>query len=149
MLIGWLGWQHDTVRLKCTGLDDEAAHRAPLPTSPGMSVAGLVSHLTWVERAWLEGSFLGDVDLLAEDPQDGWVVTGRPLATLLDAYEGQGRRSLQILAGHELDEVEAWAPPGLDLVSLRWIATHLVEETGRHLGHLDLLREMADGVRGQ
>jgi Protein of unknown function (DUF664) len=37
----------------------------------------------------------------------------------------------------------------MELVSLRWIVTHLIEETARHLGHLDLLRELADGSVGQ
>ena len=114
-----------------------------------MSIAGLVGHLTWVEKGWLEGSFLGDIDLLTHDPEDGWDVTGQLLADLLAAYEAQCRRSCQILTDHQLDELEAYAPPGLELVSLRWIATHLIEETGRHLGHLDVLREMADGSRGQ
>lgn len=133
MLTSWLDWQHETVHLKCDGLTNVDAHPAPLPTSPSMCIAGLVSHLTWVERGWLEGSFLGDVDLLSQDPDDGWKVTGQPLADLLDAYTEQCRRSHQILADHKLEKLEAYAPPGLELVSLRWIATHLIEETGRHL----------------
>lgn len=56
--------------------------------------------------------------------------------------------SREIVAAHDLDELEAFAPPGLELVSLRWILGHMVEETGRHLGHLDALRELADGVTG-
>jgi hypothetical protein len=81
--------------------------------------------------------------------QGGWDVIGRTLAELVDGYRQQSAVSLRILAEHNLDELEAYAPPGLELLSLRWIVTHLIEETGRHLGHLDLLREMADGARGQ
>lgn len=149
MLVGWLDWQHKTVRVKCDGLTEGDAHRAPLTTSPEMSIASLVSHLTSVERGWLEGSFLGDLEVLSAEEAGGWDGGKGSLQELLHAYDKQCARSLQILAHHGLDELEAYAPPGLDVVSLRWIATHLVEETGRHLGHLDLLREMVDGTRGQ
>lgn len=149
MLVGWLEWQQRTVRLKCEGVSETDARRAPLETSPDMTIAGLVGHLTLVERDWLEGSFLGNVQLLGSDDNGGWKIDGKSLAELLADYQRQTRRSQEILAGHGLDELEAYAPPGFDLVSLRWILTHLVEETGRHLGHLDFLREMADGSRGQ
>ena len=49
---------------------------------------------------------------------------------------------------HDFDELEAYAPAGVELVSLRWIVGHVVEETARHLGHLDLIREALDGARG-
>ena len=149
MLAGWLDWQHQTVGIKCDGLADVDAHQAPLATSPSMSIAGLVSHLTSVERDWLEGSFLGDAELLNSDPDGGWNVSGRSLEELLISYRRRGTRTQEILAEYELEELEAYAPAGLELVSLRWIVTHLIEETGRHLGHLDLLREMVDGSRGQ
>ncbi len=149
MLVGWLEWQQHTVELKCDGVSETDAHHARLGTSPDMTIAGLVAHLTSVERDWLEGSFLGNVELLGTDSHGGWRVDGQTLADLLASYRRQTARSREILAGHDLDELEAYAPPGLDLVSLRWILAHLIEETGRHLGHLDLLREMADGSRGQ
>lgn len=149
VLTGWLGWQHQTVQLKCEGVPDADAYRAPLPTSPRTSIAGVVAHLAVVERGWLEGSFLGAAEPLARDPGDGWDVEGQPLADLLHGYDLQWERSQQILREHDLDELEAHVPPGCARVSLRWIVTHLVEETGRHLGHLDLLREMVDGSRGQ
>lgn len=149
MLTGWLDWQHRTVVIKCDNLADSEAYRAPLATSPSMSIAGVVSHLTLVERAWLQGSFLGDISMLDADAADGWDVAGRSLAELLREYQQQCLKSQHVFLDHELREMEAYAPPGLELVSLRWIMTHLIEETGRHLGHLDLLREMIDGSRGQ
>lgn len=90
---------------------------------------------------------MGEVDVLSQDPEGGWEVAGHPVANLLRRYEAQCAQSQQIFADHEFDELGAYAPPGLELVSLRWIATHLMEEAGRHLGHLDLLREMVDGSR--
>ncbi len=149
MLTGWLDWQRATVRLKCAGLSDVDARRAPLPSSPVMTIAGVVSHLRWVEHGWFETSFLGEPDRAPstdDDPHAPWRVGGIPLARLLDEYDEQCERSRAIVAAHDLDELERFAPPGLELVSLRWILGHLIEETARHLGHLDALRELADGV---
>jgi len=150
MLSGWLDWQRATVHLKCAGLSNENAHHAPLSTSPLMSVTAVVSHLRWVEHHWFEGSFLGQADVLEPvDPIDQWQVHGLSLDDLLTEYEQQCVRSRAIVANHDLDEMEAYVPPGMEALSLRWIVNHLIEETARHLGHIDLLREIADGVRGQ
>lgn len=145
MLAGWLDWQRATVRLKCAGLSDADAYRSLLP-SPLTTVAGLVSHLRWVEYGWFEHSFLGGP--APSGDSDAWAVSGVPLARLLDEYEAQCERSRAIVAAHDLSELEAWAPPGLELVSLRWIVCHLIEETARHLGHLDAIRELIDGKTG-
>jgi uncharacterized damage-inducible protein DinB len=146
MLAGWLDWQRHTVRLKCQDLDDEQARLAPLPASPRMTIATVVAHLRWVERAWFEVSFLGDRDLQSQDPLELPAPPETPLAQLLDEYDAQCARSREIVAAHQLDDIEAWAPEGLELVSLRWIIGHLLEETARHLGHLDALRELTDGT---
>jgi uncharacterized damage-inducible protein DinB len=144
MFTGWLDFQRATVRLKCDGLSDGQARLAPLPASPRMTVATLVAHLRWVERSWFEVSFLGLQELTAQDPFE-LPAPSTPLGQLLDEYDAQCVRSREIVAGHQLDELEAWAPEGLELVSLRWIIGHLLEETARHLGHLDALRELIDG----
>jgi len=149
MLAGWLDYQRSTVRLKCQGLSDEHARLAPLPASPRMTVATVVAHLRWVELAWFEVSFLGSRDLAAQDPLEFPSPPKTPLDVLLDEYDAQCTRSREIVAAHQLDELEAWAPAGLELVSLRWIVGHLLEETARHLGHLDTLRELTDGTTGQ
>jgi len=151
MLCGWLDWQRATVRIKCEGVSDDDAQRALLPSSPAMTIAGLVSHLRWVEHGWFEASFLGLPDLsptAPDDPDAHWRVPGVPLAQLLNEYDAQCARSREITATHSLDQPEAWAPPGLEVVSLRWIVSHLLEETARHLGHLDTLRELTDGTTG-
>ena len=146
MLSGWLDWQRATVRLKCTGLSDEQAQLAPLPSSPRMTVAMLVAHLRWAELAWFEVSFLGAQKLATKDPLDLPPAPHASLDRLLDEYDAQCARSREIVAAHGLDDIEAWAPEGLELVSLRWIVTHLIEETARHLGHFDAIRELIDGT---
>jgi len=58
-LVGWLDMQRAIVQWKCEGVSEEDAHRVVLPTSPLMTVAGLVSHLRHVEQTWFEVLFLG------------------------------------------------------------------------------------------
>ncbi|MFC7622860.1 DinB family protein [Microlunatus sp. GCM10028923] len=141
----WLDFQRATVRAKCEGLDEASARRSLIPSSPATTVAGIVGHLTGVERHWLVRSFLGEP--IPAEP-GGWGGPVRPLPELLDDYDAQCARSREIAADHALDTPERYAPEGLPIVTLRWILGHLTQETARHLGHLDLLRELADGSRG-
>lgn len=151
MLTGWLDWQRATVRLKCDGLAEAAVHRQLLPSSPTMTIGGLVSHLRWTEYGWFEVGFLGETNRspsTKDDPHAAWRTGSKSLQQLLDEYDRQCQRSRDIVNDHGLDEMEAFVPPGLERVSLRWIVGHMIEETARHLGHLDALRELADGVTG-
>ena len=60
VLTQWLDWQRGTVRAKCEGVDEAAARRSLIPTSPALTIAGIVVHLTDVERHWMVRSFLGE-----------------------------------------------------------------------------------------
>jgi uncharacterized damage-inducible protein DinB len=152
-LVGWLDLQRSLVPWKCEGLTDQLAHRVVLPTSPLMTVAGLVSHLRWVEHCWFEVLFLGEAAAsnpqFADEPEDAdMIVPGVPLAQLLAEYEGQVARSNEIVAAHALDDTGRHPDFEPAQATLRWMLIHVVEETARHLGHLDLLREQLDGARG-
>ena len=59
VLTTFLDYARDTVHAKCAGLSDADSRRAPLPGSPLMTISGLVSHLRWVESAWIEKNLLG------------------------------------------------------------------------------------------
>ena len=151
-LIDRLRFQRQTVRMKAEGLSEADAHRAFLP-SPLMTVAGLVSHLCWNEHSWFEVSLLGLPNrgpwTEGGHPDVEMMVDNMPLARLLDEYDEQCARSNEILAGLPLDTVERSVPDGERACSLRWILLHMIEETARHNGHLDILREFADGVTGE
>ena len=69
---------------------------------------------------------------------------GLAMAQLLQDYAAETQRCDAAITGADLDQVSASRS-----VSLRWILLHLVEETARHLGHIDLLREQADGSTGE
>lgn len=151
-LVGWLDLQRALVHYKCAGLSDADAHRALLPTSPLMTMAGLVSHLRWVEHCWLEVLFLGRPP--GPNPQFGdvedadFLVYGVPLAQLLADYERQCAVSNEITAAASLDDTGRHPDFGAAGGSLRWMLIHLVEEVARHVGQMDVLREQLDGSTG-
>ncbi|GGK94253.1 hypothetical protein Sme01_56960 [Sphaerisporangium melleum] len=151
-LVGWLDLQRAIVQMKCEGLSDEDAHRALLPTSPLMTMAGIVSHLRWVERSWFEVLFLGrppEGPQFDKDDEDADMrVEGVPLARLLDDYTRQCAISNEIVAAHSLDETGRYPDHPSAGASLRWMLIHMVEETGRHAGHMDIIRELLDGEKG-
>ncbi|MDT0413574.1 MULTISPECIES: DinB family protein [Streptomyces] len=152
-LTGWLDLQRKILRWKCEGLSDEDAHRSVIPTSPAMTMAGLVSHLRWTEHMWLEVVFLGggkERNPAFGPPGGGadWRTGGRPLAGLLAEYEAQCARSDEIVAAASLDDTGRHPEFHDSGATLRWVLTHLVEETGRHAGHADLVRELLDGTKG-
>ncbi|MFI6793231.1 DinB family protein [Nonomuraea sp. NPDC050383] len=151
-LVGWLDMQRAIVHWKCEGLSEQDAHRPVLPGSPLMTMAGVVSHLRWVEYTWFEVLFLGKpaqgppFDETVEDAD--MRVEGVPLARLLEEYAHQCAVSNEIVAAHGLDEVGRHPDFRSAAASLRWMLIHMVEETGRHAGHLDVIRELLDGSTG-
>jgi hypothetical protein len=76
------------------------------------------------------------------------MVDGIPLARLLDEYDEECARSNEIVAGFSLDDVQRAPDPEGGQASVRFILCHMIEETARHLGHLDILRELLDGKTG-
>ena len=154
VLTTMLDYARDTVHAKCAGISEQDARRAPLPGSPLTTISGLVSHLRWVEHHWIEVTLLGGPDQgpwTDEDPdREMRIATSIPIADLLDDYRSSCARYRELVAPLDLDTpskgVLEWrAEP----VTLRWILFHLIEETARHNGHLDILRELADGVTGR
>ena len=151
-LVGWLDMQRAIAQWKCEGLSEEDAHRPVLPTSPLMTAAGVISHLRWAEQCWFEVLFLGrpaDGPQFDETNEDADMkVEGVPLARLLDEYERQCAVSNEIVAAHSLDDVGKHPDFRSAQASLRWMLIHMVEETARHVGHLDTIRELLDGETG-
>lgn len=151
-LATFLDYVRDTARAKCDDVSPEDARRAPLPGSPLMTLCGLISHLHWVEYYWFQVVFLGEEDQgpwTEEDPdREMRIALGVPLADLLSAYEAQCARYRELVAANDLDTGAKRARDGRGPVNLRWILLHLIEETARHNGHLDILRELADGRTG-
>ncbi|CAN5335591.1 DinB family protein [soil metagenome] len=151
-LVGWLDMQRAIVHWKCEGLSAADAHRSVLPASPLMTMAGVVSHLRWAEHCWFEVVFLGRPATgpkFDDGPEDAdMMVHGIPLPRLLEEYAGQCAVSNEIVAAHALDAVGKHPDFGAAAATLRWMLTHMVEETARHVGHIDAIRELLDGQKG-
>lgn len=154
VLASMLDYVRDTVHVKCAGLTDEQARRAPLPGSPLTTISGLVSHLRWVEYYWIRVVLLGEQDqapITDDDPDaEMRLALSIPLARLLAEYRASCEQLRQLVAALDLDTSSrgtlSWRT---EPVTLRWVLLHLIEETARHNGHIDILREMADGVTGR
>ncbi|MCC0578044.1 DinB family protein [Streptomyces californicus] len=152
-LTTFLDYARGTTRAKCEGISAENARKALLPGSPLMTVSGIVNHLRWVEYYWFQVIFLGEEDLAPmtdEDPdREMRIAVDFPLTQLLDEYAEQSARYRDLVAANDLDKrARGTIRNGLH-VDLRWILLHLTEETARHNGHLDILREMLDGSTGE
>jgi dienelactone hydrolase/uncharacterized damage-inducible protein DinB len=156
LLEQFLDLQRQTMLAKTAGLDRDAmAQRLPSST---LSLGGLLYHLALVEESWMEVQFLGselpepwsEVDFHS-DPE--WEFrTGGELdpEAVRQRYREACERSRQAVA-RAGDPDQPSAKPHFDgrPFSLRWVLLHLIEETARHIGHADLLREAIDGSVGE
>lgn len=139
-----------TVAWKAGGLTAEQARRVHLP-SELTTVAGLLAHLTLDEWFWFGVVVDGEADTweekLEQDPDAEFrVAPGTTVEHLLADYERQCARSREIVAAHDLDDEVTHKA---ETFTVRWVLTHMIEETARHAGHLDVLRELTDGLTGE
>jgi uncharacterized damage-inducible protein DinB len=157
-LLGFLAYQRATVLAKCAGLTTEQWRSRSTVSS--LTLAGLVKHLALVEESWLIERFLGatipgpwagidwDADpewefrtALTDDPT--WLVARyRQAWDRVDAIVAEADLAALSAAEVRVDDRR-------ERVSLRWILVHLIEETARHNGHADLIREAIDGTTGE
>jgi hypothetical protein len=151
-LTTFLAYVRDTARMKCDGVSQEDARRAPLPGSPLMTLCGLINHLRWVEYYWFEVMFLGEKDegpWTEEDPdREMRIAVDIPLADLLAEYEAQSARYRQLVITYDLEAPAKRPISDGRNPNLRWVLLHLIEEIARHNGHLDIVRELVDGKTG-
>jgi hypothetical protein len=150
-LLGWLTFHRETAIHKLEGLSDEDACRRIVPTSE-LTPVGVVNHLAYVEWGWFREVFAGEpgATIWAESGDDDIEFKTRDaVADVVAFYREQIARSDEILARASLDDVavfkrDTWP----EAPTMRWIVTHMIEETARHNGHLDLMRELIDGATG-
>jgi hypothetical protein len=138
----------DTILWKQEGLTREQALRSLVPS--GTSLLGIVKHLAFVERYWFQDRFAGrDVSFpwSEQDPDADWrVEEWESPEGVADFYRSEIAQSRAVQA----DALGPDAPSARGKpVSLRWVLVHMIEETARHAGHADLLREAADGATGE
>ena len=144
----FLTMQRDMLLWKLEGLDDDQLQATHPPSS--ITLIGLVKHLTRVERSWLQEDLLGRDNTNVNHPSDEWhLEPGETCREIIDEYIDAIRENDRIVDETPLDTVLADSHPLQRGVTLRWALFHMIEETARHVGHADLIRESIDGAVGQ
>ncbi|MEU5060594.1 MULTISPECIES: DinB family protein [Streptomyces] len=146
-LLAALDRHRDVVLWKLEGLDEEQVRR---PMSPsGNSLLGLVKHLASVEYGWFCETFGRPVEPLWFDPEtdEDLRVDPEESTESITAFYGRARAAADaVIAEVGLEETgTSWDGKK---VSMRWVLIHMLEETARHAGHVDILRELIDGAAG-
>jgi hypothetical protein len=145
----FLDLQREALIEKLQGLSDEDARRSP--TASSLSLLSLVRHSAMWERRWFQvvvagRSFAGEwPEVLPEDENAFRLTDNDTVESVVDHYRDQIAASQEILATFDLDAPCAWPEIASNL---RWVAMHMIEETARHAGHADIIRETIDCGRG-
>jgi hypothetical protein len=150
-LCGFLDLQRAALIRKIDGVSDADARTAP--TASSLSLLGLIKHSALWERRWFQVAVAGRA-FPGEWPEDTWkgmaedfrVDDQDTVERWVACYREQAGISREITASLELDA--PCAQPDLKDLNLRWVLLHLIEETARHAGHADIIRETIDGQRG-
>jgi uncharacterized damage-inducible protein DinB len=138
-----LQFQRDSLVRKVAGVDDRAARTSPVGS--GTTLLWLMRHMSHAESLWILCRFAGEETDLPDEalsPTD-------TLAAAVETYRRSWPRvDAVVAAATSLDE-RCRAVGDEGPVNLRWVLMHLLEETARHAGHADILRELIDGRTGR
>lgn len=151
-LLAFLRQQRDAIRISAYGLTDEQAGQSPGASS--LTIGGLIKHLAQVERNW--------ISMVTQQPRSGGIEdylegfafgAGDTLAAVLEDYAAAAAETESVIADiADLGEPvpvpkdSPWLPSDVDAWSVRWVLLHLIEETAKHAGHADIVRESIDGA---
>lgn len=150
-LEAFLDFYRDALVRKVRGIAEHDARRRLVGSHT--TLAGLLKHLRVVEMNWFQRILAGmqDADLPVpmnwRDPDSSFVLEASDtVESLAAAYRAQCQTSRRIAGDRQLGE--AVPHPELGQVRLRWIYIHMIDETARHAGHADILREQTDSHTG-
>jgi hypothetical protein len=142
LLLSWLAYLRGAVIRKATGVSDEQARWTP--DGALICLLGIVKHLACVEWRWIDGAMLGaPVSRSEAEFAPGPELT---LAQAVADYRARAVVSDAAIRGFASITEPSRREDGADL---RWILLHLINETARHAGHADAVRELIDGDTGQ
>jgi hypothetical protein len=142
VLRGFLDYLRTSIAAKVADAPEPQVRTAAVAS--GTNLLGLLNHLVFVECSM----FLGD-------EVTDWQATFRAapadsVADVVARYRDAVKRANNVL--DECTDLGAPVPrkrPDRPAPSVRWALTHMIEETGRHAGHADILRELIDGTIGR
>ena len=141
-VLALLQFQRESVVRKVDGLDDASARQRLVGSDT--TLLWLVKHLAQAEDLWILRRFAGGAGVVTTDA----VTEEDTLADAVAAYRATWARVDEVVAGADLDQL-CQDTGAESSVSLRWVLLHLLEETARHAGHADILRELLDGRTGR
>ena len=149
VLEAFLDFHRQVLVSKVDGISENEARLRRVPSKT--TLAGLIKHMIGVERGWFQevlgGRDPADIGPNVGGGEESWdLAENETVSSLVREYEQTCEQSRQTAARFALDD----AVPQQDMgqVSLRWIYVHMIEETARHVGHADILREQTDGASG-
>ena len=141
-LVTFLDYLRDSIVRKVQGVSEEDARRSLVPS--GTSLLSLVQHLTMAEVSWFQIRFAG-----SSAPEPGDSIDEDSAVSEHVAHYGRAlTRDNEIVASAPSLEVRCADTVYAD-VDLRWVLVHMIEETARHAGHADIIREQIDGATGR
>ena len=150
-LMAYLEHQRHVLRVAAYGLTDEQARSTP--TTSTLSVGGLIKHCAAMERSWMDTVLQRTREGAVDEYQAGFSLEpGETVADVLALHRHAARETDAIVADLALDHPvpvprdAPWFPKDVDAWSVRWVLLHLIEETARHAGHADIIREAVDGA---
>jgi uncharacterized damage-inducible protein DinB len=156
LLLAYIAQQRDGVRNAAYGLTDEQARL--VPTAGSLSVGGLVKHVANTEQGWIDTILQRDRGGSPEERESRYEDNFRlgpdeTLAEVLARYEKVAQQTEAVVAGiTDLGQAVPvpkgvpWFPDDVEAWSVRWVLLHIIEETARHAGHADIVRESIDGA---
>ena len=145
MARAWLTHLRESAIFKLEDLDDDQLRWRPAPEANSLGV--IVVHLGYAERLWVRAIFAGEeMDMswrahMFEIP-DGWSTDD-----VIAFYRHETAAADRVLDGVDSFDLASSGP--LRPTTLRWVVFHLIEETARHVGHMDITRELLDGRTGR
>jgi uncharacterized damage-inducible protein DinB len=151
-LLAYLAQQRYLLRTSTYAISDEQARRTPCASS--LSLGGLVKHCAHMERNWIDTVLQRRREHSGEDHAAQFRLgDDETLAGVIELYE-QVALETEAAIGAIADLAQEvpvpkgvpWFPADLGAWSVRWVLLHLIEETARHAGHADIVREALDGA---
>jgi hypothetical protein len=144
----FLDEQRAAIVRKLDGLSD--ADAVKVPTASALCPLTIVKHLAFCERRWFQlvvaGKQLPGLYPPDDPGEELRVDPGDTVASIRALYEEMCEQSRQAVAGS--GGPDAPGHPADIGLNVRWVMLHMIEETARHAGHLDIIRESIDGVTG-
>lgn len=150
VLAGFLDHYRATMLGICQGLSEKDLKRSVVPS--GTSLLGIVKHLAYVERGWFQENVANEpFDYPFDDEDDPdvdfRVEEGETSEEIFELYRAACDRSRRALAEASLDDMIENPKRSRDF-NVRWVVVHMIEETARHVGQADIIREQLDGRTG-